>query len=103
MRKVKKPRLEFADIADIDERKKALELCLKPLSDLPSQYGEPEVSAFDRKSRYGMSIGIIFFTTLIATTILSACSLYFMTLPSPLVYASTQEGKLYPITPIRTE
>lgn len=101
MKKSKK--LECFDIHDPAERRKAIEAVVRELDDKGVALGEPLEQMSNVKARYSLSCSTILWCSIIASTFLALSSLYFITLPRPFSYVSTQDGKLYEIHPLKIE
>lgn len=89
-------------LADLDPaaRKEKLEAHLKQLEEAAQEQGEPEISASDRRQRFNLSLNILVFCAILGSTSILASSIWFFFIPAPLVYATTQDGRLIELQPL---
>lgn len=90
---------DYLSLEDPQERKAQIEAVLNEMDERSRLCGDPEIPIMHRQSRYSMSCMIILVACVFSTVFLGICSVYFATLPRPVSYASTQEGKLHVIEP----
>jgi hypothetical protein len=95
--------LECFSIQDPAERRMAIESVVRELDEKGIAQGEPLEDMSNIKARYSLSCAVILWCSLIASTFLAISSIYFVTLPRPFSYVSTQDGKLYEIHPLKIE
>jgi hypothetical protein len=88
-------------LADLDPaaRKEKLEAHLQQLEDAAQEQGEPEISASDRRKRFYLSLNILVFCAILGSTTILASSLWFFFIPAPLIYATTQDGRIIELQP----
>lgn len=58
-----------------------------------------DAQAYRRKMM--LSINIIFWVTILGSSVLLGSSIFYKTIPSPTTFVTTQNGNLYPIKPVR--
>lgn len=89
----------FSDDPRADRRKEAEEL-LASMAELYPNYSDPEPAADEYRGLHQTICGFILWVTIIGTVILTAGSLYYLSIPKPMVYVTTQNGSLYLLHPI---
>lgn len=99
MKKIKKP--DFLLNPDKDARRKSIEEALHKLDAAAQAAGQRPVPIDLVKARYEMSCMVILIASVFSTIIMALASVYFVSLPSPKTYATTQDGKLYEIKPYK--
>lgn len=92
----------FSDDPRADRKKEAEEL-LKQMAENYPNYDDPEPTANEYKGLHKTICGFILWVTIIGTTILSAGGVYYLTIPKPSVYVTTQNGNLYLLHPISVQ
>ena len=101
MKKIVKP--DFLFDSDAQARKTAIEQALIALDDKAKADGEPPVPISDVMARYRLSCITILASSIFASIFLCLAALYFTTLPAPITYATTLDGKLYEVKPYKVE
>jgi hypothetical protein len=92
----------FSDDPKADRKKEAEEL-LKHLAESNPNYDEPDHSADAYRNLHNMLCGAIMWISIIGTVALSAAGIYYLTIPKPLVYVTTQNGNLHLLHPISVQ
>jgi hypothetical protein len=99
MKKTKKP--DFLLNPDKDARRKSIEEVIRQLDAGAQAAGQRPIGIDSVKARYEMSCMLIMITSVFSTIIMALASAYFVSLPSPKTYATTQDGKLYELKPYK--
>lgn len=55
------------------------------------------------KKRMQSSANIILWCTILGTTLIAMSSLFYMTIPDPTAYVTTQDGRLIKLDPVKKE
>lgn len=85
------------------DRKKEAEEYLKHLAESLPNYEDPEPTANEFKGLHQTLCGLIMWVSILGTLIMSAGGVYYLTIPKPSVYVTTQNGNLYLLHPITTQ
>lgn len=92
----------FSDDPRSNRREEA-EALLKQMAEQIPNYDDPEPTANEYKSLHQLICGFIMWVSIVGTITLSAGSLYYLTIPKPSVYVTTQNGNLYLLHPISVQ
>lgn len=92
----------FSDDPNADRRKEA-EDALNAIEERSLEYREADRSADDYAGLFRFSCGFIMWSTIFGTTLLCAASIYYSLIPSPTAHITTQDGGLFPLTPIAVQ
>lgn len=84
----------FSEDPKADKKKEAEEILQKLASDFP-QYSEPEPDADAHRTLYLFLCSLIMWGSVVGTAVLTISALFYLIIPDPLVYVTTQDGKLF--------
>lgn len=88
----------FSDDPKAD-RKKEVEALLTQMSESFPNYDDPEPTANEHKGLHQVLCGFIMWVSIIGTLLMSAGGAYYLAVPRPLVYVTTQNGTLHLLHP----
>lgn len=94
----RKPIKVLSDDIKVDRKKEAEEF-LRALGDSTPQYSDPEPDADAHQALHRFLCGCIMWATIIGTLALTTGGVYYLTVPSPSVYVTTQNGNLHLLRP----
>lgn len=92
----------FSDDPRADRKKEAEEILRGMAENIPN-YDEPDPTANEYRALHQTICGFILWVTVIGTAILSSGGIYYLTIPKPSVYVTTQNGNLYLLHPISVQ
>lgn len=98
----RKPGKVFADDPKVD-RKKEAEAFLTDLAECNPNYDEPEPNADAYRGLHQTLCGLILWVTVVGTSILAVGGFYYLTIPTPSAYVTTQNGGLFLLHPISVQ
>jgi hypothetical protein len=86
---------------DQAELKRYYEALLNKLDKRP-KHGAPDLPFHKVKARFHAAVNILLLTSVLGSFGLLTASLYYLSIPSPSIYITTQHGLIFPINPIKT-
>lgn len=84
----------FSEDPKVDKKKEAEDI-LKKLADDFASYSEPEPDADAHRTLYLFLCSLFMWGSIIGTSFLTLSALYYLWIPDPLVYVTTQDGRLF--------
>lgn len=100
---MKKIKLGLDSNLSLDQRKERIEKIVHHLAKDEVVLDERDFDYNFNRSRMINSAKIILWCSIIGTTLLAASSLYYVSIPDPVAYATTQDGRLIELVPIRKD
>lgn len=92
----------FADVS-ADQRKELAERLLTEMHEQVGEAIEPEPNLDAVLNRYRMNVYLVMIGVILGTVFLLVGALTYSALPSPSVYVTTQDGRLFEKTPLPKE
>ncbi|WP_338924283.1 hypothetical protein V0M98_32240 (plasmid) [Pseudomonas silesiensis] len=89
--------------ANTEQKKELADSLLKQMGEEVGEAIEPEPNFEAVRSRFRMSVNLVFISVIIGTAFLLLGSLNYASIPDPLIYVTTQDGRISEITPIHQE